>query len=157
MPDREREPCATAFLAEPVGRGATVVALGLPEPPLCRELATRAGPLGLVAICSADVTRHDDGAVDGAPVARLRAVPEHGIAVASHLADVVLILPARAGDPALVVEETRRLLTPGGEMRTILPAHVAPALVEALHAAGFRQVEMRPVAAGVAVRARGPR
>lgn len=139
------------FLVAPVARGATVLVLGPPLPALCARLRQATGPTGLVLACAPDVALAPPGCE------AVRADAAQGLPLLSHSVDLALLPAMPFGDPVRLVEELRRVLAPGGEVRALAPVEAAYRLVGELHAAAFQAVEAVRLKGAVGVRAAAPR
>ncbi len=139
------------FLVAPAGRGATVLVLGALEPVRCERLRRATGPTGLVLACAPDVGPAPPGCN------AVRAEPGHGLPLLSHSMDLAIVAAVPDDGIDRLVEELRRVLAPGGEVRAVATPAAAYRLLGELHAAAFHAVEAVRLDGAVGVRATAPR
>jgi len=130
-----------ALLAAGCGRGFTIVCL-LADTMLLDRLAAIAGTTGRVIAAGPEPSI-------GVGWATLRCNPGHAIPIRAHVVDAALL--PDSDDLAAVAEETRRVLTPGGDVRVL--TRDAAGTRAALATASIRTLSID--ACGVLV-ARGP-
>jgi hypothetical protein len=101
---------AVALLVGGAGRGLTVLCT-IQEPALLAALASIVGPMGVVIAAGAEP-------VSGDGWSAVRCAPARAIPLRSHVVDAAVI--AETAEVEDLVDEVRRAIAPGGEVRVLL-------------------------------------